>query len=127
MFAVNFLGTKHVILGSPALVESIGAKETEGLDNQTFVSALRRNILGLSNELPKGGNAATILANDFYDNVFAEANVKSLAKKAVILLKEHVPDLITFNESYVDQQMWERASLTTVADAQKDLSESNLA
>ncbi|KAF4303591.1 putative cytochrome p450 protein [Botryosphaeria dothidea] len=127
VFAVNFLGTKHVILGSPALVESIGAKETEGLDNQTFVSALRRNILGLSNELPKGGNAATILANDFYDNVFAEANVKSLAKKAVILLKEHVPDLITFNESYVDQQMWERASLTTVADAQKDLSESNLA
>lgn len=127
MFAVNFLGTKHVILGSPALVESIGAKEAEGLDNQTFVSALRRNILGLSNELPKGGNAATILANDFYDNVFAEANVKSLAKKAAILLKEHVPDLITFNESYVDQQMWERASLTTVADAQKDLSESNLA
>ncbi|EKG15891.1 Cytochrome P450 [Macrophomina phaseolina MS6] len=130
VFTVNFLGTKHVILGSPALVESIGGKEAEGLDNQTFVSALRRNVLGLSDELSQSGNPTAVLANNFYEEVFTDSNVDLLSEKAASFLKELVPDLVTFNESYVDQQAWERASLTMVveeADGQKDLSESSFA
>ncbi|EOD46482.1 putative cytochrome p450 protein [Neofusicoccum parvum UCRNP2] len=128
VFGLNFLGTKHVILGSPSVIESIGAKDSEGLDNQTFVSVLRRNILGLSNEVTQGGKAAAVISSDFYDKVFSESNMDSLAKRVVGLLRENVPDLVTFNESFVDQQAWERASLTTVVEvpgAQKDLSESN--
>ncbi|KAL0262262.1 hypothetical protein SLS55_003701 [Diplodia seriata] len=119
IFGLGLLGTKHAVLGSPVLVESIEAKEYEGLDDRTFVSALRKNIFGVPTEIPA----------ELYEKVFTESHMESLSKKAVGLLKEIVPDLITFNESYVDQQAWERASLTTVVetpDSGRDLSDSNL-
>lgn len=101
----------------------IGANEHEKVDDQTFVATLRKNIFGLSSESPAVNSA------EFYDKIFSESNMESLSKKAVTLLKENIPDLITFNESFVDQQAWERASLTTLVehpDSEKDLSESTL-
>ncbi|OJD39022.1 cytochrome p450 [Diplodia corticola] len=119
VFGLSLLGTRHAVLGSPTVVESVVAKEREGLDDQAFVSTLRKNIFGVPTTVPA----------DLYEKVFTESNMESLSAKAVGLLKEIVPDLITFNESYVDQQAWERASLTTVVEApesERDLSDSNL-
>lgn len=97
--------------------------EHEKVDDETFVSTIRKNIFGFSSEHP------AVNSSEFYDKIFSESNMESLSKKAVILLKENIPDFITFNESFVDQQAWERASLTTLVenpDSEKDLSESTL-
>ncbi|KAF9631278.1 putative cytochrome p450 protein [Lasiodiplodia theobromae] len=119
LFGLNLFGTKHAILGSPTVV----VDEHEKVDDETFVSTIRKNIFGFSSEHP------AVNSSEFYDKIFSELNMESLSKKAVILLKENIPDFITFNESFVDQQAWERASLTTLVentDSEKDLSESTL-
>lgn len=86
-------------------------------------------MMGLSDQVSRDGKASAVLSSDFYDKVFTESHMNSLADRAVRRLKENVPDLVTFNESFVDLQPWERVSLTTVVDdtdAQHDLAESYL-
>lgn len=68
---------------------------------------MRKNVFGFSEDP---------LSGEFYDLIFTQEHAKSLAKKAAVLVVENIPDLMTFNESMVDQLPWERVSMTTTVE-----------
>ncbi|KAK8221107.1 cytochrome P450 [Phyllosticta capitalensis] len=106
IFALKLAGIKHVFAGSIFSAEKL-EKESEVANDQELASTMRKNVFGFSEDP---------LSGEFYDLIFTQEHAKSLAKKAAVLVVENIPDLMTFNESMVDQLPWERVSMTTTVE-----------
>ncbi|KAK8170001.1 cytochrome P450 [Phyllosticta citrichinensis] len=104
IFALKLAGVKHILAGSVFSADKLEEQGAELADDQELASIMRKNAFGFDNEP---------LSSEFYDLIFTQEHAKSLANKAVVLIRENVPDLMTFNESQVDQLPWERVSMTT--------------
>ncbi|KAK8247657.1 cytochrome P450 [Phyllosticta capitalensis] len=106
IFALKLAGIKHVFAGSIFSAEKL-EKDSEVANDQELASTMRKNVFGFSDDP---------LSGEFYDLIFTQEHAKSLAKKAAVLVVENIPDLMTFNESMVDQLPWERVSMTTTVE-----------
>ncbi|KAJ9642907.1 hypothetical protein H2199_004428 [Coniosporium tulheliwenetii] len=113
IFALILLGSTHNIAFSPSLIDNVLAQDDAVLGRTAFAwvifknafqlpAKLKNDILQVHNELQR------LLSEHLEGPRSRNTTVSSILQN----LREHLPNLVTFNSSLVDQTTWERVSNT---------------
>lgn len=117
IFAFNLAGAKHNVILSPSLLRQVQQNPT-GLDEIDITEwNILRNVFKLPNDTETGFlELRPKLTKALETNLFGEQQAEKLISASLSVLSDHLPDLITFNSSLVDQLPWERVGNIELTD-----------
>ena len=110
IFALNFGGTRHNILTTPALAAALFAQKSSHVDAEQITFGLMRNIFGFPGREARQYEEALPELMACYMHLTTEPHLGALAASVAQDLQREAANLVTFNESPVDQMPWERAA-----------------
>ncbi|OCL09652.1 cytochrome P450 [Glonium stellatum] len=129
IFAYNLVGTTHNVVCSPSLVKAVFSHPEFVSEVETNMWMVPKNAMGMpENAKNQYFNARPIISKSFIQYFLSGPSMNDLIGVSIQTLQENLPDLITFNQSIVDQMPWERVSdveLTDIADGHTEV-EANL-
>ncbi len=115
VFALTFLGSKHILISRPEVGVTLLNKPAEIADGHALSEHLLRSNFGF----PAGEHMHDRKLHDLrdeYKKLLSEPGLSTMIAKVVRALRNNLPDLVTFNDNPVDQSPWERgagAAVTT--------------
>lgn len=110
IFALNFGGTRHNIMYTPGLATALLNQKHTHADSDKVARGLMQSVFGFpSNEMDKYDAAFSDLMT-CYKYLTSDPGLGQLVSRTAHRLSVTVKDLVTFNDSVVDQMQWERSS-----------------
>jgi hypothetical protein len=110
IFTLNFLGSRHNIMYTPGLAAALLAQKQSVANSEEVSRKMIHSIFGF----PKGelGKYDAALADTMacYKHLLSEPSLGEMTKQTANRIKGNIKDLVTGNESLVDQAPWERSS-----------------
>ena len=113
LYSVRIGLQKRTIIYSPGLIENLRVTEDSGLDDKSTQARFMKAAF----ELPSIDSASYEAVLPEVDNVlrdYLKNGEAKLVKDTIRRLERHLPNLVTFMESPIDQEPWERVSGTIV-------------
>lgn len=115
IFTLNFFGGRHNIMYTPALANAL-LNQKQSVANSEEVSRKMINaIFGFPKHELETYDAALPDTMACYKHLLSEPSLGSMTQQTANRIATNITDLVTGNESLVDQAPWERSSDANVA------------
>lgn len=112
IFALNFGATTHNIMYTPGLATALLNQKRTFADSEGVHERMMDNVFAFPKDEFDKYNAALPDLMTCYKFVLTEPSLGEMVLQTAQRLKDNIKDLVTGNESIVDQMLWERTSRT---------------
>lgn len=111
VFSLNFGGTVHNVLFNPKLATAMLSTKPENAEADNVFKTIMNNVFGwpMSTEGDKY-DAALDEINGLYKYLQAGTSLSEMVVRTAGSVKDSIASFVTFNESLVDQMLWERSA-----------------
>lgn len=114
IFSLNLGGRTHHVLYTPGLTTALLDQPGDHVNGEGIARGLLRSVFGFPRRELGKYDAALPELMACYKHLLAEPWLGRLVASTAATLKKNVTDLVTGNESLVDQMLWERGSMVKV-------------
>ncbi|KAI9824834.1 MAG: hypothetical protein M1826_007256 [Phylliscum demangeonii] len=115
LFALNLFGQTHNFVYSPALIKGLFQQRSSHFDFASVVWYILHHVFGARSRDKRLYHACMgDLHQALTSTLLRGPHLTAMLASAVGRMEEHIPRLISFSASFVDQDPWERASQTEV-------------
>lgn len=110
IFALNFGGTRHNLMCTPALASALFSQKSSHIESKSVGDRLLKNVFGFPSSQRARYDAALHELEGCYKHFTTEPLLGNLASDVARSIKENATSLVTFMESPVDQLSWEKSA-----------------
>ena len=108
---MNLAGSVHNVIYTPSLIQSIFQQRAPVVSSEAIVWYIMINVFGGDRKRQKEKSAAFVdLHVAVRNNLLREPSLSSAVDITVKAMQEEIPNLVSFCQSPVDQNIWERSS-----------------
>ncbi|WPG99036.1 Hypothetical protein R9X50_00184100 [Acrodontium crateriforme] len=110
IFALNFGGTRHNVMYTPGLATALLNQKHTFADSDKVARGLMQSVFGFPAQEMDKYDAALADLMTCYKYLTSDPELGDMVRRTADRLRVTVKDLVTFNDSVVDQMQWERSS-----------------